>query len=153
MFEQVKQFLLSGRRLTLTADYSPADEDVRLTTAVLLLRAAAIDDDIAAEEMERIAQDMRSYFSLSEEHVKLLVAAAAVFNWEEEDMDSFVEVINETFDDARRQEILALAWKVIIADKKILVVEKTFIEQLAEELKLNKHQLDQARERAVFDGN
>lgn len=149
MFKKVNEFLKGSVKLDVDASGNPTDEDILIATGVLLLQMAGSDADFAPEEVRTIFQVMKLQFNIEEGEVKSLLEQANSLREEKGKIDEFINIINANFNIKQRQRVLAMLWKVILADSKIDKFETRYATQLKFRLQLTDQEAKEAHEMAL----
>jgi uncharacterized tellurite resistance protein B-like protein len=148
MFSKILDFLQGKTSLELDSSGDPTEKDLQIATAVLLLEVAGSDEDYAPEEVKACVTVMNRQFNSDDEETMEILAAAEELRSKAGRIDEFVEAVNENFTEKQRQLILAMAWKVILADQQIENHEQKFASQLRTRLKLTREQAQEAKDLA-----
>jgi uncharacterized tellurite resistance protein B-like protein len=147
MFSRLKEFFFEDKTtLEVDQEGEPTNEDLQIATAVLLLEMAGADDDYAPEEVKACFRVLEQQFNVSDEATLELFEKADSLRKEKGKIDEFVAAINENFDVKQRMLVLAMVWKVIIADQQIENHEKRFATQLRTRLQLTREQAEEAKQ-------
>lgn len=149
MLEKIKDFFMGDASIAIDADRKPTGNDLQIATCILLLRMAAADDEVAQEEMQTIIDDVTKQFDLPGEQLEELMIVANSLNWQSEKVDEFIQLLNTKFAEEQRRLVLAMIWKVVIADGKIDAFEKRFATEIAEQLQLDAKDAQRAKEMAM----
>ena len=149
MFNKVSEFLKGDVKLDIDASGNPTEEDLLIATGVLLLQMAGSDADFAPEEVRTIFQVMKSQFNVAEGELKNLLEQANSLREERGKIDEFINIINANFNLKQRQKVLAMLWKVILADGKIDKFEARYATQLKFRLQLTDQEAKEAHEIAL----
>ncbi|RMG42705.1 MAG: TerB family tellurite resistance protein [Candidatus Dadabacteria bacterium] len=152
MFKGLKDFFSGSKEIKDTLDQDQAgnvtDHDLHVATAVLLVEMAGADKEIAPEEAETLCVALQEQFGIPAAKVPEIVQTAIASRKEKGKIDEFVNLINQRFNDMQRQRILAMIWKVVLADEKIDKFEERFATQIKYRFKLTDEQAARAREMA-----
>lgn len=127
------------------------DRDLHIATAILLVQIASADQDIAREEAETVCTLMEEHLGIDDQEIPQLVEIAVAARNDKVKIDQFIDLINKKFDDSQRELLLAMIWKVVLADSKIDKFEERFIAQMKSRLQLSAAQALRARDRAEKD--
>lgn len=142
MLSRFKSLFTSG---SLAKD---ADPGVLLVTGALLLEMAGKDDDYAPEEVQAIFGVLKKQFKLKDEEVMDLLEAADKLREESADhkdrIGEFVAAINTRLNEQQRLKVLAMIWKVVMADEKVDDFEQKFAAQMKSRLQLTDAQAEDA---------
>lgn len=153
MFGKLKSFFKGESTLekSLQADRSgqASAQDLHIAAAVLLIEMAGSDQGIAPQEAEAVCELMQKEFALPEESLPELVQVAVAARKEKGKIDEFVQVINSKFDEGQRQRLLAMIWKIVLADGKVDKFEQRFAVQMYNRFRLSEEQAEAAKQMAV----
>ena len=155
MLRKIAEFF-KGEQSGVDVDESgnPTSHDLQVATVVLMVEMASADHEVAPEEAEAVCNAVASQFSVDEEEIPELVQIAIAARQEAGKIDEFVGLINDNFNASQRQRILAMMWKVVLADGRIDKFEERFINQLVSRFQLSEDQAEAARsmaEQGVLD--
>lgn len=154
MFKNLNDFFSrEDTSLQLDKHGRPTAHELHVATIVLMIEMAGSDKNVAPEEAETVCKNIIKEFSIEEERIPELVKIAIESRIEHGKIDQFISSINESFDDQQKVLVMAMIWKVILADGKIDVFERKFAAQLKSRLQLNDQQAEEARKIAGSDFN
>ncbi len=145
MFNKIKDYFEKDLPLDVDESGDPTDKDVKLATAVLLLEMAGSDNDYAPEETRTIAKTMCNQFNIEDSEILSLLTEADALRNKEQKIDSFVEAINNSFHVSQKRKVMAMIWKVVVADKEIDKFEERFTTQMKFRLKLTDEDVEEAK--------
>jgi uncharacterized tellurite resistance protein B-like protein len=152
MFGKLKSFFKGEASLekSLQADKGgqPSDRDLQIACLVLLIEMAGSDQGIASQEAEAVCASMHAEFGLEEAAIPELVQLAIASRKEQGKIDEFVRLINMRFSEAQRIRLLAMIWKIVLADGKVDKFEQRFAVQMYNRFQLNEEQAEKARNMA-----
>ena len=148
MLERIKEFFMGDTSIAIDKNLKPTDGDLQVATCILLLRMAAADEEIAQEELSTIVADLERQFDLPQDQIDQILEVSESLNWQSERVDEFIQLINSKFEEEQRRLVLAMVWKVVIADGKVDAFEKKFASELAVQLQLDDKQALRAKEMA-----
>lgn len=148
MFSKILDFLRGKTNLEMDSSGDPTEKDLQIATAVLLLEVAGSDADYAPEEVQACVAVMNAQFNSEDEETMEILAAAEELRSKAGKIDEFVKAVNQHFSEKQRQLILAMAWKVILADQQIENHEQKFASQLRTRLQLSREQAQEAKDLA-----
>lgn len=149
MFDKLKDFFTGGATLEVNKDGAPTPRDLQIATAVLLLETAGVDEDFAPEEVQTCFRTMEKQFQISDTETLAIMETAEKAREEQGRIDEFVLAINSHFGDKQRQIVLAMVWKVVMADQLVERYEQRFAEQLRQRLRLTEEQAEEAKALAL----
>jgi len=118
--------------------------DLQIATAVLLVEMASIDEEISLDECKAVVSTMCAHFGIEEEEVPEIISTAIASRKDQGRLAEFFECINEKFSEEQRVLVLAMVWKVVIADGKVEKTEKRFARLIQPRLKLDDSQAEEA---------
>ena len=149
MLKQIKEFF-QGEATSLDVDKSgePTNKDLQVATGVLLLEMAGADEDFAPEEVRAIFSTMEEQFNIKDMETLEIMESAESLRQEQGKIDEFIKTLNQSFDDRQKQLLLAMVWKVVIADQLIDKYEERFANQLRLRLQLTEEQAEEAKKLA-----
>lgn len=152
MFGKIKEFFAGQEALETTLEKdksgSATDRDLHIAAAVLLVEMASSDQEIAPQEGQAVVAAMSQEFGIGQSEVPELVEIAIASRQEKGRIDEFVKCINDNFNETQRQRVLAMLWKVIIADGTIDKYEQRLATQMKFRFKLSDEQAAEARKMA-----
>ncbi|RMG39752.1 MAG: hypothetical protein D6719_12545 [Candidatus Dadabacteria bacterium] len=149
MFNDLKD--LFSRRHNLRTDRTgkPIETDLLVSTLILLMEMANCDDEFAGEELQKIVSLFYREFGLEDHQTGELITIALTLRKEVEDIDKFINQINEHFDASQRTKLLSFIWGVLEADGKGDPREIELARNLRQRLNLSLEQAAHARELAA----
>lgn len=149
MLDRIKDFLKGDTSsLTVSRGGEASMKELQVATGVLLLEMAGADEDYAPEELKTIFGAMEKQFNLTEgEAMEIMEVADQMRSVKK--IDEFVSSINENYGDRQKQMILAMVWKVVLADTEIQKHEQKFASQLRLRLELSREEAEEAKKLAT----
>jgi uncharacterized tellurite resistance protein B-like protein len=155
MFGVIKDFFAGSKSLqeTLEVDQTgePTTLDLQIATAVILIEMASADHEVAEAEAQEVCQLLFQNFGVGEENIPDLIEIAVNARKEKGKIDEFVDVINDKFNEAQKLRILAMVWKMVIADGKVDKYEERFAKQMMNRFRLSPEQAEEAMQMALAD--
>ena len=151
MFDKLRDFLQKDSEdvsLEIDKTGTPTDKDLILATAVLLVEMAASDNEIAQEEGATVGALITGQFGVKYTELEGVIQAAIEARKKAAKIDQFVGCINEHFTEAQKQKVLAMLWKIVIADGKIDKFEERLTTQMKFRFQLTDEQAEAARRMA-----
>jgi uncharacterized tellurite resistance protein B-like protein len=130
MLDAIKSFLND-----LTARPEPrafGPDDHRLAAAALLFHVIAVDGIVSDEEREALAAVLKRQFDLDGKAAGALVSAAEEADREAIDLYSFTSVLKRQADEADRERIVGMMWRLVYADGTLHEFEDNVIWRVAE---------------------
>ena len=149
MFSRIKEFFEGSASLEVDKSGQATDKDLQIATAVLLLGSAGADDDYAPEEIKACFRSLEQHFKIDDSETLAIFEMAEKLRNESDQIETFVKSINENFSDKQKQLILAMIWKIIIADEVIENYEQKYASKVRQLLQLSREQAEQAKELAL----
>ena len=126
-------------------DDETAGERLRLATCVLLMEAAAADDEFTQTEQSHVVSTLRTRFALSSVEADELMQAASEKRAESYDLWQFTHQVNEASSLAEKIGIIEEVWRVVYADGTLDGHEDYLVHKLARLLNLTHRQLIDAK--------
>lgn len=149
MSSSIADFFKSGSPLkaTLLKDSSgnPTDQSLQVATAVVLLEVAGADGEAGEQEAQALCELLSQEFGILEEDLPELVSIALAARNERDRVEEFIDCIAENFSNVQKQKILAMIWKVVIADGRVDDFEKKFSDNLKFRFRVDKKDAEKAR--------
>ena len=145
MFDKLKDFFSGAASLQVDASGEATQRDLQIATGVLLLEMAGADDDFAPEEVQAVFRTMEEQFSIKDTDTLDLMEEAQQAREDKGKIDEFVEAINSNFSEQQRQIVLAMVWKVILADEVVEKFEQRFASEVRQRLQLSREQAEEAQ--------
>lgn len=125
MFDAIKK-LFSAQKQTDVAALEP-----KLCVAALLVHLSAVDGESSDEERLAIQSTLQSYYGLSAQEVKNLLALAVQENNDSVDLYAFTSVLNRLEVD-EKHAIINMMWQVVFADQHNHELEDNMVWRVAE---------------------
>jgi uncharacterized tellurite resistance protein B-like protein len=130
MLDAIKSFLSD---LTGEAGKRDLDEgEDRLAAAALLYHATAVDGEVSGEERKILANLLMRQFELDADEAATLLAEAEQADKEAVDLYGFTSVLKRRLDEADRERIVEMMWKLVYADGNVHEFEDNLIWRVAE---------------------
>ena len=146
MFNKLKDFFEGEATLQVDKGGEPTDADLQMATGIILLEMAGSDEDYAPEEVKTIFRTMEKQFQMSDTEVLDLLENADKLRQNKGKIDDFVTAINENFSTKQKQLVLAMVWKVVMADGQLDKEEQKFATQMRFRLQLSEEEAKEARD-------
>ena len=149
MIERLKSLLAAraaapgGKRPQLSHD------ELQLAAAVLLCRAARMDDDFAASEREAIHTLMRGRFGLSAEDADALIDAADGQAADAVELSGYVRLVKNGFSHEERVQLVEMMWEVAYADGVLHDYEAHLLRRIAGLIYVSDQEQGAARKRVL----
>jgi len=149
MLNKVKDFFSGKTSLDIDKSGAPTSKDLQIASAVLLLEMAGADDDYAPEEVKACFSVLEQQFGIEDEETIAIFESAEQARQDKGKIDEFVAAINENFNDKQKQLLMAMVWRVIVADEVVENFEKRFATQLRTRLQLSREQAEESKNLAL----
>jgi uncharacterized tellurite resistance protein B-like protein len=108
------------------------EEEMRLAAAALLVHAAVIDGEVAAEERRKLKFLLQERFALGDEETRRLMREAEAREEEAVDLYRFTSVLCAGLDQEGRQRIIEMLWEMAMADGVVHEFEANLVWRAAE---------------------
>jgi len=124
MFEYLRKVLLTEKDEHVEAkSYKPTEElrskKLQVATAALLVEIAEADGDFSDDERKRIIDLMKAEFNLDDECVKELLDLSEQKVKDSISVYEFTSVINESFNQQEKLDLIKNLWRIIYQDGKL----------------------------------
>ena len=123
MFEYLRKALSTEKEeLTSTEASQPKEpklKKLQVATAALLVEIAEADGDFTDDERKRIIDLMKAEFNLDDECVKELLDLSEKKVKDSISVYEFTSVINESFNQQEKLELIKNLWRIIYQDGKL----------------------------------
>jgi uncharacterized tellurite resistance protein B-like protein len=148
MLNKIKNFLEGETQLDKTRDGDEVDRELMVAIGVLMLQMAGADNDFAPEEVQSCFRSLEKQFGLSDADAMKILEEADSCRDDKEKVSQLIDALNQKYNEGQRQLILALIWKVVVADEKIEKYELRIANQVRVRLQLSEEQAEEARQMA-----
>ena len=152
MFEKLKDFFAGSEKepASLKTDQAgkATDADLQVACAVLLVEMARADKSVARQEGQAVVALMAVQFGIPEDRMPALIETAMAARKAQGKLDEFVRCINQGFSASQKQRLLAMIWKVVLADGSVDKYEERLAVQMKSRLQLSDEQAVEARRMA-----
>ena len=130
MLDAIKTFLndLTGRPEPRALG---ADEQ-QLAAAALLFHVIAVDGIVSADERKVLAAVLKRHFDLDDKETEALIAAAEQADKEAVDLYGFTSILKRQAEEADREKIVEMMWRLVYADGAVHEFEDNVIWRVAE---------------------
>jgi uncharacterized tellurite resistance protein B-like protein len=138
MFEYIRKVLSSESNSTEIETSSPktASKKYQVATAALLIEIAKADGDFSDDESKRIIELMKNDYELDDECVNELLALSEQKVKASISVYEFSSVINESFSQQEKFELMKNLWRIIYEDGKLDSHEDRLIKIIGSTLNL-----------------
>jgi uncharacterized tellurite resistance protein B-like protein len=124
-----------------------AEDDCRVATAALLIRAASVEGDMSEARRDKLHTTLKSYFGCDDAATGELIEAAAKAACNAIDLYHFTRRISLLVNDERRHRIVQMMWEVIYADGSESPIENNIVWRAADLLGVPSRQRIELRHR------
>ena len=131
-------------QLSFDKNGNPVSRDLIVLTALILVKGANIDN-FNSEEMGKISDSLIANFNWNAEQVGDAISMAQILLKDTTRFDSLISKVNESYTAVQKQQLLSLAWKVVLSDNKLSHSEAGFAVNLRKLLQLSIEQAAYAR--------
>ena len=121
------------------------DQQVLVAVCALFLEMGRIDGTFSQQETDAVVNLLIKKYGLAAEHVDELMAEANRELDESVDLWQFARVINENFDNARKEKLIERLWRIVYIDGKMDEHEHYLMNKLSNLLRLSHQQLIDAK--------
>jgi uncharacterized tellurite resistance protein B-like protein len=127
----------------------PAEDELHLAAAVLLVEAARMDDEFAPAERVRIETLLAQRFRLDTAESRELLALAEQTAAETVEWQGFTRVIKERLEPSDRIGIIEMLWEVVYADGQLHDYEASLLRRITGLLYVGDWESGEARKRVL----
>lgn len=131
---------------------APADRQLSVAVAMLLLEMSGRDEDYAPQEVGTILRALANEYKVDKDPMLEIVSEADRERKVKEKVNQAVRLINDSYNDSQKITIISLLWKVLISDGKIEKSESNYIEQIRNRFHLTDSQIEQGKRQALQSG-
>lgn len=146
MLGRIKNFLF-GRPGGETAP--PADEEVKLAVAVLLVEAAHMDSAYELAERRIIAAALRRHFGLDELETATLIEMAERVQRQSTELSRFAKTLKDHYGPEQRLALMEMLWEVVYADGELHDFEANLLRRIGGLLYVSDQERGAARKRVL----
>ncbi len=108
------------------------EDEVRLAVAALLYHVVAVDGVVTPAESATLGELLENRFGLDQQSTRSLVAAAEAADDEAVDLYHFTSLLKQRLDDAGRERIIEMMWRLVFADGAMHEFEENVVWRVAE---------------------
>lgn len=105
---------------------------IQLATAALLVEVARIDSESTPAEHAAVTRAVRAKFGLKPEEAERLIDLAEAEMRQATDYFQFTSLVNRSFSQAQKLQIIELMWRVAYADSELSAHEHHLMRKIAE---------------------
>jgi uncharacterized tellurite resistance protein B-like protein len=109
-----------------------SEDEVRLAAAALLFHVVAVDGAVSEEERAKLTALLERRFVLDADEAKALVGAAEQADGEAVDLYGFTSILKRKLDQADRERVIEMMWKLVFADGTVHEFEDNAVWRVAE---------------------
>ena len=125
------------------------ERELELAAATLLVEMSRADDEVVAAEREAVVAAIREAFDLPADEAEALHERATDRAAEAVSLYEFTKLLNERLDDARKEHVVELLWRVAVADGDIDRYEEHLVRRLADLLHVPHTRFIKTKHRAM----
>jgi uncharacterized tellurite resistance protein B-like protein len=108
------------------------DNDYRVAVAALLVHVATLDGDLSQADRDKLVSLLKSRFDLNDALTAELIDAAVAADHEAVDFYRFTSTLMRTLDEAGREHIVELMWRMVYADRQVTEFEDNVVWRIAD---------------------
>lgn len=150
MMNLVRKFFRQHILVQLEQDDPQRQEQaLQLATATLLFEMALADDTVAERERQTMFEQLREYFALDAEAANELVALAADSSRHLTCLQGFTRMLNETFSQQQKVQVVEMLWRVAFSDAVLDKYEELFVRRIADLLYVPHREFIAAKHRVL----
>ena len=153
MIDILKRFLSLSTENGSASKGKENDQPVLVAVCALFLEMGRIDGTFSQQETAMVIDLLTKKYGLAVEHVDELMAEANRELYESVDLWQFARVINENFDNARKEKLIERLWRIVYIDGKMDEHEHYLMNKLSNLLRLSHDQLIDAKLRVLHGEN
>lgn len=145
MFKNLKKLLGAsnpdiGNKIGLSQSYNKHTK-VEVATCALFIELAKSDGEFSNDERELIISEMKSLFNLEKKYIDDLILLAEEKVKDSVSIYEFTSVINSTFTQEEKIELLENLWKLIYRDEKLSAYEDHMIKRIGATMNIEHKQI------------
>ena len=153
MIDILKRFLSLSTENGSASKGKENDQPVLVAVCALFLEMGRIDGTFSQQETAMVIDLLTKKYGLAVEHVDELMAEANRELYESVDLWQFARVINENFDNARKEKLIERLWRIVYIDGKMDEHEHYLMNKLSNLLRLSHQQLIDAKLKVLHGEN
>ncbi|MCC6220967.1 MAG: TerB family tellurite resistance protein [Deltaproteobacteria bacterium] len=151
MFNNLEEFFKTGASLVVDKTGQPTPSELRIATVCLLIKAGSLDGYFHSDEFDSLVSTLNREFELSNEEAGYNLEVGGLLVDDEVKIESFIKAINANFEESQKVAIIAMMWRVMLADGLVSSHEAAFASRTAKLLGLNQKHIELARD-MIEDG-
>lgn len=117
------------------------NKKVEIAACALFIETAKADGEFSDDERSLIISEMKRTFNLDDNYTKDLMILAEQKVKESISLYEFTSIINNSFSQQEKTELIESLWKLIYTDKKLNVYEDHLIKQIGATMNIEHKQL------------
>ena len=139
MFEYLKKIISSnGISETHTSNFkTDKEKKMQVAACALFIEMAQVDGEFTVEERKFILSEMEKTFNLDEDCASNLLELADRKVKESVSVYEFTQIINTTFSNEEKIELIQSLWKLIYRDQKLSAYEDQLIKRISDNLNID----------------
>ena len=145
MSDILKRFFGKGTGLNSTAVGQKTPHDILVAVCALFVEMARLDETFTPAEMETILSILKEKYGLSQEHAEALITEAERELQQSIDLWQFSNLINKSYSNEEKIEIIEILWRIVYIDGKMDRYEHYLMKKLKNLLRLSHKQLIDAK--------
>ena len=127
---------------------TPVQNEIQLAAAALMIEVMRSDNEIAAEEVNRVSVLLGEQFELNENDTRELIDLASGKVNQSVSMFNFTKQIKSSWTNQERVMLLQQLWSIAYADGRVDAHERHVIRKIGALLYMTERQMYAAKERA-----
>jgi len=124
------------------------DESLMTAVVAILIEMSSVDQHVDKGESDQMMSLLDKHFGLPTELTIQYVERAIAERGQSKNIDEFVNRINESYNEVQRELLLALVWRIVLADDKVEDKERKLVVQMRYRFKLSEEAATRAQEKA-----
>lgn len=139
MFEYLRKIISPENDLTglVTSNHkTERDKKIEIAACALFIEMAQVDGEFTDDERKFILSEMKKTFDLDEECANNLMDLAEKKVKESVSVYEFTTIINTTFSNDEKLDLIQRMWKLIYRDNKLSAYEDQLIKRIAGNLNI-----------------
>lgn len=146
--DTIKEYIQGKQALAINGNGKPAEEEVKIAIAVVLLEIACGDGELHEKESSIIHSILIRELGIESYEAEELVDYAARMKKSGSEFEDCIVTINEAYSVEQKRYILTLLWKVVYADNIVKEFEMVLAEHVRNQLGLSEEEGEQSRKEA-----
>jgi len=117
-----------------TKDKIPLERRLQMATAALMVEMLHVDEQVTAEEDEKLRQLLKQRFELDPDEIEALINLAHNEKHEATDYYAFTSLLNEHYTQQQKIKLVEDLWQLAYADGDLDKYEEHLLRRLADSL-------------------